>query len=307
MQTNNRVTPEHAFSVFLFVVVSLAALVTATSFLAGTVRRILSNPQTLQDVSELALLLGLIVLSFVALRSLVSDIRRLFPRERQIVCGAGQNGTRYDALRLLAKAQEEVVIIGQNMKTLLSDPDFLPTVARRLHNKKNLRIHFVLTTFDAMKAISESPQAHLHTSISVDRTVAAEVHYRESVEQIARFVGETLPSEDRNRFSVSFHPGASSLSAIVIDANAKSHSTLVFTPKWAVDAQPDNRLFCVLRRSETPDLFNLLNGSVKRLRQCDSLSLHDVVKKLNIPIASTAVQEQPQPPAGGDGKPAPQP
>lgn len=56
---------------------------------------------------------------------------------------------------------------------------------------------------------------------------------------------------------------------------------MVFTPKWARDTEPGNRIYCVIERWENEELFNRVYGSIPAMLQRDSLSLQQMRQRLN--------------------------
>jgi hypothetical protein len=68
-----------------------------------------------------------------------------------------------------------------------------------------------------------------------------------------------------HRVIILAHPGASSLSAIIRDRGSNERGVIVFTAKWATDAQPDHRLYGVIDRKTHGELFRVLDGYVPEL------------------------------------------
>ena len=61
------------------------------------------------------------------------------------------------------------------------------------------------------------------------------------------------------------HAGATSLSALIRDPSHDERGIIVFTPKWATDSEPGNRIFCVARKSASPAIFAKLVGHVSTM------------------------------------------
>lgn len=226
------------------------------------VMALLSSDARWDDLSglstgEQAGLLGLFLIGLLIARSLVSDVWNVLVQEQRIVCGSGQAGTSYDYSSLLSKNPKEVFVVAQNMRTLLSDPDYLPCISRWLGRNKDREpsLAFVLTTPEVLGALNPTAMEHL----------------MQSVVQIKAFLDK---ESMRDRITVRFHPGAASLSAFVCDPKDRRRGTLVFTPKWALDSQPANRLYCVIERWEHNELFNRVAGTIPAMVQIDSASLN---------------------------------
>jgi len=221
-------------------------------------------------VTESAALLGGFLIAFILARSLVIDLSSVLLRERRIVCGCGQAGTAYDYQHLFSKNPRHVFIVAQNMRTLLDDMDYLPTITawleRMERRKKRPHLTLILSTPTVLRALDS----------------VAYAHFKKSVKEVVDFREKEPLMKDK--ITLRFHPGATSLSAIVCDPESKRRGILVFTPKWALDTQPTNRLYCVVERWEYEDLFNRIAGTIPRMAQSDndSLSLDDVCAEIGI-------------------------
>ena len=217
------------------------------------------------STAELASFLGLFLIALLIARSLVSDCWSGVVQEKRVVCGGGQAGTPYDYRSLLLKDPLEVVFVAQNLRTLLSDIEFLPTVSQWLERNKARSPHLtvVLSTPSVLGALNPTARQHL----------------KQSVTELKGFLSNDAV---RDRTTVRFHPGASSLSAIVCDPKSKRRGILVFTPKWALDDQPANRLYCVIERWEHDDLFSLVAGTIPAMVQNDSLTLEQASQELGL-------------------------
>lgn len=180
-------------------------------------------------ILELAGLVGLILIALLLARSLVSDLWNGLAHEKRIICGSGQAGTSYDYHSLLSRNPKEVIVVAQNMRTLLSDKDFLPSISAWLARNKDrgASLTFILSTPMLLGAHSAKAKEHL----------------RQSVIDLKRYL-EKEPL--REMINIRFHPGANSLSAFFCEPKSKSQGIVVFTPKWALDVEPANRLFCVI-------------------------------------------------------------
>lgn len=212
---------------------------------------------------ELAGLVGLILVSLLLVRSLASDLWNAFLRERRIVCGSAQAGTSYDYHHLLERDPREVIVVVQNMRTLLSDKDYLPSISKWLARNKDRHpsLTFILSTPKALGALSSVARDHL----------------KQTVVQLSTFL-DTEPLRDA--ITVRCHSGANSLSAFVCDPKSRERGLVVFTPKWAIDVEPANRLYCVIERWEHEDLFNRLCGTIPAMTQSESLTLDQVSREL---------------------------
>ena len=151
------------------------------------------------------------------------------------------------------------------MRTLLSDKNYLPSISKWLNRNKQHTpsLTFILSTPKALGALSATARDHL----------------KQSVVQLRAFT-ETEPL--REAITIRFHSGANSLSAFVCDPKSRERGIVVFTPKWALDVEPANRLYCVIERWEHEDLFNRLCGTIPAMTQSESLTLDQACAELKV-------------------------
>lgn len=223
----------------------------------STIRKI-----NLLDQGAPVIILGPAMLFLILLRSSLSDALGFFSHPRRIVAGLGHEGSPYYFSKLLDDSCEKVIITAQNLRTLLSDANFLPTIGRLLIKG---RVTIILTTYETMKAINP----------------AAVSHFIQTVKELRDFVSQ-LNAPERDHLKICFHPGAASLSVIVRDPHVKKRACVVFTPKCSNDEQPGNRIFCFISKHDNEDLFNRISGSTDGMRQADSISLDTVIHELGI-------------------------
>ena len=178
----------------------------------------------------------------------------------RIIAKVGISGTSYDFNNFFNKHAKDCVVIAQNLRTLISK-GFLSHARNIL--KQGSKLTIILTTYEVMCAISEK----------------AGEHFIESVKELRYFV-KTLPLEYSKGLKIHFHPGATSLSAMIrIDSH---QNTIVFTPKWATDIDPDSRIFCVIDENQRPDLFSRLVGHISYMTSPGWPNLQEMCKKLKI-------------------------
>ncbi len=229
------------------------------STIAGGLR---SNPAYL-------LLFGVYALPVIALgiAATVGDLRWL------IVCGLWSFGTLPlviyfithlevpDRIRaslgpdpddVLDDSTNKLIIVAQNMHTLLSnEKTFLDRVAVRLRNDPEFEATIILTVPDFFRVIGCS---------TLDPEVALG-HFRESVECL-RACRDSLSTHQQKRFKVRFHPGASSLSAIIRYTRERNNARALFVAKWATDVEMSTRLHCYINESIHRTLFRRLTSHI---------------------------------------------
>lgn len=219
------------------------------------------------STSKVARLLGLLIILYLVVRSLVNDLWNGFGNQKRIICGIGQPGTTFDYRNLLLRDPNIVFVVAQNMRTLLSDRDYLPSVSQWLdrNRHRNPRLTFILSTPKALEAINPTAMRHL----------------KQSVSELRDFL-TSLDAELRERITIRFHAAATSLSAFVCDPADRLRGILTFTPKWALDTEPGNRLYCVLERWEHDELFSRVTGTIPAMVQSEGFGLNEVCAELQI-------------------------
>lgn len=90
-----------------------------------------------------------------------------------------------------------------------------------------------------------------------------------------------LDGEDGGRYlAAHFHVGAATLSAVFVDPDAPN-GRLYFTPRWAMQVIPEERMTCVIdKRVNSTRLFRAIYGSVLNMTQADAESLDAMEDKL---------------------------
>jgi hypothetical protein len=78
----------------------------------------------------------------------------IFFREEQITTGMSLPDTKFSYKKLLDNKCKEVIMVGQNMRTLMSDNRFRDHIVNLLKNDKDVKVTFILSTPEILKAIS---------------------------------------------------------------------------------------------------------------------------------------------------------
>ncbi len=236
----------------IFAIVDIAQRIEATFYSSGK----------LDEIK----VLGVAIVIIVAIRSIVREIMETLSPEKRISCGSGIASTEYDFRALLARDPKEIFVVAQNMRTILSAPGNLSSMKEWLSRNPTdgeRRLTMVLATPASLTGTNPLARQHLR------QTVVELEELRKSASRPEQLV-------------ICFHPGAAMLSVIACEKDNPKEGLLVFTPKFGVDAQPGNRLYCVIYRAEHPDLFGVLAGSITMMTQNDSLSLKEVCSELDV-------------------------
>jgi TIR domain len=186
--------------------------------------------------------------------------RRLVPSADHILAGPAIFDTAgYTRADLIERAQEELILAGPNLRSWLSDEDSkrdLVDVVKR----RGVRVTLILATYETLSPVSPEGAVHL----------------RESAKDIQQMLDQ-LDAAQRRLMTAYFHLGASTLSAVFIDPRS-SDGILFFTPRWAIQFLPQDRLTCVIdKKLNSPALFKAIYNSVLLMTQGDAKTVDEML------------------------------
>jgi len=165
----------------------------------------------------------------------------------------------YSRAELIDRAQEELILAGPNLRSWMSDDDSkqeLVDLVRRRH----VRVTLILATYETLRPVSPEGAIHL----------------RESVKDISAMMA-SLDGPERRLMSAHFHVGASTLSAVFVDPRSP-RGLLFFSPRWAIQFLPQDRLTCVIDKTiNSPDLFKSVYNGVLLMTQGDAKTLEEML------------------------------
>jgi hypothetical protein len=165
----------------------------------------------------------------------------------------------YSRAELIDRAQEELILAGPNLRSWMSDDDSkqgLVDLVRRRH----VRVTLILATYETLRPVSPEGAIHL----------------RESVKDISAMMA-SLDGPERRLMSAHFHVGASTLSAVFVDPRSP-RGLLFFSPRWAIQFLPQDRLTCVIDKTiNSPDLFKAVYNGVLLMTQGDAKTLEEML------------------------------
>lgn len=170
---------------------------------------------------------------------------------------------------VLDEHTEEVIVVAQNLQTLLRN-DILTALRPILEKKGNSQILIVLSVPEFFTGISTNQHEDLQYL----------EQFANTIQQLNRFKF-SLKEAQKPRFRVFFHPGASSLSALIRDPADKHRGVLIFTAKWTTDTEPDSRVVCIVDRETNDYLFQRLIGHIPIMAdKAHSPDLEEMIKKV---------------------------
>lgn len=192
--------------------------------------------------------------------SSLQKTRRLVSSENHLLAGAGIFDMEdYRREALLKRVKRELVLAAPNLRSWLSDPVSRQQLITLVRTTK-VRVTLIMATYETLRPISAEGAVHL----------------RQSVEDVKEMT-DALTGDEHDRMKAYFHSGASTLSAVFIDPESVD-GILFFSPRWAIQYLPDDRLTCVIDKSiNSATLFKAIYNSVLLMTQRDAKSISDML------------------------------
>jgi hypothetical protein len=190
----------------------------------------------------------------------LQESRRLVPADDHILAGpAIFDSDGYSRADLIERTQEELILAGPNLRSWLSDED-----AKRglvdLVRVRRVRVTLILATYETLAPVSPEGAIHL----------------RESAKDIREMMG-LLDGAERRLMTAHFHIGASTLSAVFVDPRSPD-GILFFSPRWAIQFLPQDRLTCVIdKKVNSPALFRAIYNGILLMTQGDAKGVEDML------------------------------
>jgi hypothetical protein len=190
----------------------------------------------------------------------LQTVQRVVPSDDHILAGpAIFDSPGYSRADLMDRTKEELIIAGTNLRSWLSDRESKRGLLR-LVKERRVRVTLILATYETLRAVSPEGAIHL----------------RESTKDIQKMFN-LLDNEEKDLMTAHFHIGASTLSAVIIDPT-RPEGILFFSPKWAIQFLPQDRMTCVVDKSINSDsLFKAIYNGVFLMTQGDAMSLEDML------------------------------
>jgi len=191
----------------------------------------------------------------------LQNTRRLVSSENYLLAGAGIfDMAEYRRDALLKKVKSELILAAPNLRSWLSDAQSRKGLLK-LIQETEVTVTLILATYETLRPISSEGAEHL----------------RQSAEDIREMMN-TLTDFDRRRLRAFFHIGAATLSAVFVDPD-RTDGILFFSPRWAIQFLPDDRLTCVIDKTiNSPTLFKAIYNSVLLMTQRDAKSVDDMLR-----------------------------
>jgi hypothetical protein len=166
----------------------------------------------------------------------------------------------YSRSDLMARTEDEIVLAGPNLRSWMSDDDTKLSLIE-LVNRRRVRVTMIMATYETLRPIAPEGAVHL----------------RESVKDVKEMLG-MLDREKRRLMSAHFHVGAATLSAVFIDPK-RPEGILFFSPRWAIQFLPQDRLTCVIdKKINSPSLFKAIYNGVLLMTQGDAKTVDDMLE-----------------------------
>jgi hypothetical protein len=193
----------------------------------------------------------------------LQTVQRVVPAVDHILAGpAIFDSAGYSRRDLMERTKSELILAGTNLRSWMSDDDSKRGLVA-LVKERRVRVTLILATYETLRPISPEGAIHL----------------RESVKDIRKMF-DMLDGAEKDLMTAHFHIGASTLSAVFIDP-ASPEGILFFSPKWAIQFLPQDRLTCVIDKSiNSEGLFKALYNGVFLMTQGDAKSIEDMIVDL---------------------------
>jgi len=194
--------------------------------------------------------------------SSLQSTRRLVHSENYLLAGAGIfDMEQYRRESLLKNVKKELILAAANLRSWLSDPGSRQQLIR-LVKTTEVTVTMILATYETLRPLAPEGAEHL----------------RQSAEDIKEMM-KALTDEERKRMRAYFHIGATTLSAVFVDPESPD-GILFFSPRWAIQFLPDDRLTCVIDKSiNSATLYKAIYNSVLLMTQRDAKSVDEMLTK----------------------------
>ena len=154
-------------------------------------------------------LIGILMILLVFLRTIISDFHMVFTQQNNTFCDTGQYGTKYDLEHFITKKTNDLYIIGQNLRTIISETKNIEAIKKYL-NKKNKYLTLILSPYDVLQKVHPLAAADLLLSINELKNLK-----------------NSFDDDIKKRFNIWFHYGTVTLSSMI--KNPKdTNSVLIF-------------------------------------------------------------------------------
>ena len=190
----------------------------------------------------------------------LQTVQRVVPADDHILTGpAIFDSAGYSRSDLIERTKQELILAGGNLRSWMSDDDSKQGLIE-LVKKRRVRVTLILATYESLGSISPEGAIHL----------------RESAKDI-REMFSTLNSVERKLMTAHFHVGASTLSAVFIDPR-QPEGILFFSPRWAIQFLPQDRLTCVIDKTiNSESLYKALYNGVLLMTQGDAKTVDEML------------------------------
>jgi hypothetical protein len=186
--------------------------------------------------------------------------QRVVPAENHILAGpAIFDSAGYSRLDLMERTRKELILAGPNLRSWLSDEESKRGLVATVR-ERGVRVTLILATYETLRAVS--PEGAIHLRASVDDI---------------RGMFDQLDQTERRLMPAYFHVGASTLSSVIIDPETPQ-CILFFSPRWAIQYLPQDRMTCVVDKKINDErLFKSIYNSVLLMTQGDAKSIEEML------------------------------
>jgi hypothetical protein len=190
----------------------------------------------------------------------LQTVQRVVPADDHILIGpAIFDSAGYSRADLMERTKQELILAGPNLRSWLSDDDSKQGLIELVKNRR-VRVTLILATYESLSPISPEGAIHL----------------RESAKDIREMFG-ALDGTEKKLMTAHFHVGASTLSAVFVDPRSPE-GILFFSPRWAIQFLPQDRLTCVIDKAiNSESLYKALYNGVLLMTQGDAKNVEEML------------------------------
>jgi hypothetical protein len=191
-------------------------------------------------------ILAILIISINAAKNDISNLTKDNIIENKVL-GVGQEASDYSFEKITKGLNEEIIIVGQNLRTLLASEKNKKRIIKLLDD--GIRVTFLIAKKETLEKVY--PKAAKHIDDTYD-----------DINSIYR------TTRRKELFCVYYNDNTLSMSLIYADKT--SGGIIVINPKWFYDNEPLNRIYIVISEKENPVPYNKIKGYFPYMMQSDT-------------------------------------
>ena len=221
------------------------------------------NAKMVNNIELIVYIIVSIVIGILLIvKSVYMEIVSIKTIEKRIICGIGIGNSEYNITNMLKNKPNEVIIVAQNMGTLAMTDKFIESIISAI-NENTMKVKIFLVPYLTLRGI--------------DQKYGDDLKY--TIERLI-YVLKNVNNGKKNNLIIRFNDNALSLSSIFIDPSDYEKGLAIFIPKSSFKDPPNNRVYCVVKKSENSDIFQNIYGSVNEMLLSNSTKLFNEIVEM---------------------------